>query len=98
MIIIKWLVIALLVFIPVRNVLRIGWRKYLIGVLFGLDLLLNAYGGGRQRQSVSGRCGRGYGERWYWTVLGRILNSIDPGHIERAAEFDRLLETMGSTG
>ena len=98
MMIVRWLVLALLVFIPIRNIFRIGWRKYLIGILFALDLLIKSYAGGRSRQTVSGRCGRGYGKRWYWTILGRILNAIDPGHIERASEFDRQLEILGNKG
>lgn len=81
-------VIALLVFLFVltmRGIRRLGWRAYLIRVLIGIDQLANTIlFAGAPDETISARCGRGRERYWYWKILARVLDAIDPGHVEDA--------------
>lgn len=78
----KWGFLALLLAIAILNGRKLGWRRYIMNLLEALDRLGNALLGGNPLVYISTRCEAGYGQRWYWTVLGRILNLIQPGHID----------------
>ena len=87
-------VAAVLFLIAALNIRKLGWRAYVINLLIGIDQLFNAFMGGMPDETISSRCARGSGKRWYWTLLGRILDAIQPGHIENAlkSEQQRLQE------
>lgn len=85
----KWTFLALVVLSAILNGRKLGWRRYLIGLLIGIDQFFNAVLGGAVDETISSRCARGYGKRWYWTVLGRILNAIDPNHIIDALQSEK---------
>lgn len=78
-----WIALAALVALSAGlNIRKRGFGKYAIGVLIGIDQVGNAILGGDPKMTISARCERGYGKRWYWTVLGRLLLAIDPDHIK----------------
>lgn len=76
------LLLAVIVLSAWLNIRKRGWRTYVMGVLMALDEMGNALLGGDHDETISSRCERGYRRYWYWTLLGRILNAIDPGHIQ----------------
>lgn len=83
------LFLALFVFAIVINARKRGWRTYTINLLIAFDQLGNAIIGGMADETISSRCGRGASRYWYWKVLGRILNAIQPNHIEMAVESEK---------
>ncbi len=86
-----WLGLALLALVALAAALNIrkrGWRAYAFGLLIGIDQLANALIGGKPDETISSRCARGQ-SRWYWKVLGRILEAIDPGHLAGAVASER---------
>jgi hypothetical protein len=85
----KWAFLALVVLSIVLNGRKRGWRKYIVGLLIGIDQFFNAVLGGGVDETISSRCARGYGKRWYWTILGRLLNAIDPGHITDSLQSEK---------
>ena len=86
---ILWAFIALDVVTAALNIRKLGWRTYAINLLVAIDQFLNAFMGGMPDETISSRCARGSGKRWYWTLLGRILDFIQPNHIEKALEHER---------
>jgi hypothetical protein len=88
---IMWILIVLLALIILSAVLNIrkrGFRKYILGLLVGIDQLFNAMLGGGPDETISSRCARGYGRYWYWTWLGKLLNKLVSGHIQKALETE----------
>ena len=85
---------GLLLMTAALNIRKLGWRAYCINLLIGVDQFFNAFMGGMPDETISSRCARGSGKRWYWTLLGRILDAIQPNHIENAlkSEQQRLQE------
>ncbi len=78
-----YIFLLLLAIVIVRNIFRIGFKKYILNVLIGIDQLANALLGGEPDETISCRCARGQG-KWYWRVLGRFLEWLDPGHLQKA--------------
>jgi hypothetical protein len=70
------------------NTRKFGFKIYILRVLIGLDQLANTLLGGFSDETISARCGRGYGKYWYWTFLGNILNRLDPNHIYDAMQSE----------
>ena len=87
--ILAWLLIAIVAISAVLNIRKRGWRSYMLNVLIGVDQLGNALLGGMPDETISSRCGRGAGRYWYWRFLGRLLNWIQPGHIQMAMASER---------
>ena len=83
------MLLVLIIVTAVLNIRKRGWRVYVMNLLIAMDQFWNAFMGGMPDETISSRCGRGSGKRWYWTLLGRILDFIQPGHIEKALESDR---------
>jgi len=85
-----WLWLVLVLFVALialsagLNIRKRGLRRYVFNLLIGVDQFFNAVLGGAPDETISSRCGRGCGRYWYWTLLGKILNVIDPGHIQDA--------------
>ena len=77
------ILLGLIIVTAVLNVRKRGWRVYVMNLLIAMDQF------GMPDETISSRCGRGSGKRWYWTLLGRILDFIQPGHIEKALETER---------
>lgn len=78
----KWALLALLalhIFIAVKNGIRLGFRAYIVWLLIAVDQFYNALLGGYPDETISSRCGRGQ-DKWYWRLLGRILDTIDKDH------------------
>ena len=64
-------------------------KKWLFNVFIGLDQFANTLILGAPDETISSRCGRGYGKKWYWTKLGNCLNWLQPNHIQMAVESER---------
>jgi hypothetical protein len=82
------LFLAMVVLSAVLNIRKRGWRPYVINLLIGIDQFFNAVLGGAPDETISSRCARGQ-SYWYWKVLGRILNAIQPNHIEIALAHEQ---------
>ncbi len=93
MIYIVYLFAALVVFIAVKNGIRIGWRKYVLNLFIGLDQIANALLGGMPDETISSRCARGR-NKWYWKWLARILDWLDPDHCLDALASEKNLLHM----
>lgn len=52
-------------------------------MLIALDQLGNTYGGGHPEETISRRAAR-QSHKKGWKLLGRILDKIDPGHMQKA--------------
>jgi hypothetical protein len=83
------MLLGLIVVTAVFNIRKRGWRTYTMNLLIAIDQFWNAFMGGMPDETISSRCARGSGKRWYWTLLGRILDFIQPNHIEKALEHER---------
>ena len=84
------LFLLLILFCIVRNIFKLGFRKYIMNALIGLDQFINAICfGGNPDETISSRCCRGYKKRWYWTLLGKLLNLIQENHIQSALESEK---------
>lgn len=60
-------------------------KRYIINILIAVDQLGNALLGGDPDETISSRAAKSpHLPHWYW--LGRFLNAIDPGHMERSIE------------
>jgi hypothetical protein len=81
--IIRILCLALIVLAIALNIRKRGWRSYAINLLIAIDQVSNAVCGGTPDETISSRCARGQGY-WYWKILGRILDAIQPGHCSAA--------------
>lgn len=64
------------------HIKQYGWN-----LLIALDQLLNAILLGDPDETVSSRAAKN-AHLWHWDMLGRFLDWIDPGHMERAVEWD----------
>ena len=84
-----WIFLIFIVTVIAVNIGRRGLKLYVIGFLIALDQLGNAIIGGAPDETVSSRCARGYGKAWYWTVLGKLLNWMDPNHIQDALAHEQ---------
>lgn len=80
---IKYIILVFFLFIIIRNIFRVGWRKYIIHILIGVDQFGNALLGGYPDETISSRCYRGQ-RKWYWKLLGKFLEWLDPGHLQAA--------------
>jgi hypothetical protein len=63
--------------------------RYIEKILLGLDQFGNTILGGAPDETISARSGRlagrsGLRSKLFWTPLARVLNSIQPGHTEKA--------------
>ena len=64
---------------------RRAWSRRWWNVLVAFDQIINAYGGGDARETLSSRAARQSHKRG-WHALGWFLDKIDPGHMERSTE------------
>ena len=64
-------------------------KRYFLNVLVGLDQWVNTWIGGSPDETISSRCARGYSKHWYWKWLGRVLNWLDPNHIQDALDHEK---------
>lgn len=67
--------------------------KYITKVLLGLDQFANTIIGGAPDETISARAGRlrnqpGLVSRLWWTPLSKILDRIQPNHVELAIEHE----------
>jgi hypothetical protein len=81
--IIRILCLAIIALAIVLNIRKRGWRSYVINLLIGIDQAANSLIGGSPDETVSSRCARGQ-EHWYWKILGRAIDAIQPGHCAKA--------------
>lgn len=63
-------------------------RKFLWNILIGVDQLANTLLGGAPDETISARAGRGKGTRWYWTIVAKVLDKIDPHHTNDAVRSE----------
>lgn len=71
-------------------------RKYLLNVLIAIDQGVNALLGGDPDETISSRAAKGQ-DRLYWRMLGRVLEFLDPGHLERSLEEDEGADAIYSS-
>jgi len=64
-------------------------RNYLVRLLIALDQLANVILGGWPDETISSRCGRRFQAHWWWKMLGKVLNWIDPNHVYDAQKNER---------
>lgn len=57
--------------------------KWLMNILYALDLLVNAIFGGERHQTISARWGKS-SKVWLWYWGCRVLHLLDPGHCQKA--------------
>lgn len=62
-------------------------HKYIKNVLIAIDQGGNALLGGDPDETISSRAAKGQ-DKWYWRWLGKFLEWIDPGHLEKSLEED----------
>lgn len=62
-------------------------RWYLRNIFVALDQLLNAVLGGDPDETISSRCAKAAFASGWWR-LGRVLEALDPGHMDRTREDD----------
>jgi hypothetical protein len=64
-------------------------KKYLLNVAIGFDLFANTVFRGNAGETISGRAGRAASEGKLWgRFLSFVLNTIQPGHIQKALAHD----------
>lgn len=66
-------------------------RSWIWGVLIALDQLGNALLAGHPDETISSRVGKRVVSgtaRWHEKLLARVLNWIDPNHVQDAIEHD----------
>ena len=67
----------------------IAWfKRGALNVLVSLDQLGNTIFGGDPDETISSRCGKNNGVKWWATTMCKFLNWIDPGHCKEAIEPD----------
>lgn len=66
--------------------------RYLINILYVLDLLVNAIFNGARHQTISARWGTS-GKVWLWYWGCRVLHVLDPGHCEKSREHYEKIKT-----
>lgn len=66
---------------------RKTYGKRIWNILIAIDQLGNAYGGGDPDETISSRASKQMHKRG-WRALAKVLDLIDPGHVERAREAD----------
>lgn len=86
--IVKWTFLSLVLLSAVLNIRKRGWRPYLLNLLIGIDQFFNSILGGAPDETISSRCARGQ-KRWYWRLLGGLLNTIQAGHCAVALESEK---------
>lgn len=64
-----------------------AWRRRFWNMLIALDQLGNAWLGGDPDETISSRASKRL-HKTGWRLLGRFLDTIDPGHMKRAREDD----------
>ena len=63
-------------------------KKWLLNLLISIDQLGNTILGGSPDETISARAGRYRGKVWYWTGLAKVLNWIEPRHVEKAIQSE----------
>lgn len=68
---------------------RMLWvlNRYFWNIMIALDQLLNALLFGDPDETVSSRAAKNL-HLWHWDLLARVLEYIDPGHMDRSLEKD----------
>lgn len=61
--------------------------RYIKNILIGLDQLANTVLGGDPDETISSRAAK-RPRVWFWGLIGRFLEWIDPGHLQRSKEDD----------
>lgn len=61
--------------------------NYFFNILISLDQLGNTLLGGDPDETISSRCAKNQ-DKWYWHYLGKVLEFVDPGHLEWSIEYD----------
>jgi hypothetical protein len=87
--IIALILAAVHLFIFIKNGFRTGWKTYIYRNLLAIDQAYNVLLGGYADETISSRCARGFGKKWYWTWLGTFLNWLQADHIQAALESER---------
>jgi hypothetical protein len=62
-------------------------ERYIRNLLISLDQFGNALIGGDPDETISSRAAKNQ-HKWYWRIVGWVLEKIDPGHLERSIEHD----------
>lgn len=62
-------------------------KKYLWNIVISLDQLLNTVLAGSPDETISSRCAKRRTQPG-WRVLAWIIEAVDPGHLDKAVEYD----------
>jgi hypothetical protein len=62
-------------------------KKYGLNILISIDQFFNTVLGGDPDETISSRAAKGQ-HKWYWRLLGYLLEWLDPGHLQDSVEPD----------